>query len=672
MSHIGPFAGGAALVGSPLCEARSIGVRSQAAKHFSAGGLRVNFDSTSDNYEFPWLAPICEVRIDANGWFLGVAPCAIVEGLAAGEFRHPRPSAGKLGTAKAYARLGLGDVLSCFAFLLKGEPREVWERQIAQGSDLSVNCFDFGSSQIGIIAHLTPAHEEGVGISGAGAAECGRDLVVRVRPAALDLAEEIERLSSERAEAAVAGLSGDSSKSDRCFEQIQAIGKEYLARLDLCIAKSLNELGFGSPDELADALSDARTAGQWVSRFLAKNGNRLARDGKYLLWVVRDPEDGEWLAVIAYSPREDVPALVECIAAAKVLVPAAFRDPLLSEQRPPESAARISALPVGIEHLEDLGLLSGLLEEVAVRISPADAETRTRQRLSERGTEALGWYQSFHVYGADAWGVYMRDEAIEDLAVWLLHRMQAKGSNGFACALPTTLRLILEHEFFHAQVDVFALTQELVGGRPLYFSYENQVYEPSLANGALEEALANWEARKTIEPFLWSLRASRSIDQVGIDETLKFVEEVFDHSPKGYRDWRIGANPLAFRAQAAQIVSGKSRPAPPLPPIEGMLRQTPGVLEFQGSVPIWTTHLSALGGALFATPSLREAQRLLRSRGFRPDSGRGKGGHIMWFAQDGGKGFPLPTRDPLSWTVYSNLLDLLGISRKEHLAARQA
>lgn len=77
-----------------------------------------------------------------------------------------------------------------------------------------------------------------------------------------------------------------------------------------------------------------------------------------------------------------------------------------------------------------------------------------------------------------------------------------------------------------------------------------------------------------------------------------------------------------------------------------------------------------LADMLFASPAVREAEHLLRHYGFAPDSGRGKGSHIVW-KDARGRMFPLPQRDPLSLGVFHSLLRFLGLSKREYLTLRQ-
>jgi hypothetical protein len=112
------------------------------------------------------------------------------------------------------------------------------------------------------------------------------------------------------------------------------------------------------------------------------------------------------------------------------------------------------------------------------------------------------------------------------------------------------------------------------------------------------------------------------------------------------------------------VFDGRLHPDEPLPPVEGLLADIPGMVFQKADIPIYMTYRTPLADALTWCPPRRLAEQALRRKGFKQDKARGKGSHELWKAEDG-RMFPLPGRDPLSIGVYTNLCRLLGTNKRE-------
>jgi predicted RNA binding protein YcfA (HicA-like mRNA interferase family) len=295
-------------------------------------------------------------------------------------------------------------------------------------------------------------------------------------------------------------------------------------------------------------------------------------------------------------------------------------------------------------------------------------ERQARKVISVKGTEALGWYQSFHKYDESVWGIYLDDFTISHIALDLRDRLAEANANGYADyakALRAMIWLVAAHEWFHAQVDAAALLRELASSKPCFRAYFRHVYQQTINHPtALEEALANYEALKFVQQRLQELV---TLEQWTVEEravSLQFIQDLFDASPPGYADFRKGADYLNRRRLATQVFDGRLHPAEPLPPVEGLLADLPGMVFKKADIPVYMTYRTPLADALTWCPPRRIAEKALRSKGFEAYPERGKGSHVLWKNKEG-RTFPLPRRDPLSIGVYTKLCHVLGANKRE-------
>ena len=154
-------------------------------------------------------------------------------------------------------------------------------------------------------------------------------------------------------------------------------------------------------------------------------------------------------------------------------------------------------------------------------------------------------------------------------------------------------------------------------------------------------------------------------DPAGLE---RIVVDWLDLSPPGYSDWRIGDQHDAWRRLANEVRSG--RPAEHSKkrdriPYEGLLHSQLIDLRLD-DVPMFFVGRGAVADAYYSTPSRREVIKVLRLSGYNAIPGRGKGGHELWQGPDG-RSFTVPTRDPLSLTVFGSLLHHFGWTKKQYL-----
>lgn len=315
-------------------------------------------------------------------------------------------------------------------------------------------------------------------------------------------------------------------------------------------------------------------------------------------------------------------------------------------------------IPVDLEDALDPALFAGL---------ELDAKDRSdvRSNVEEAGTEALGWYQPFHEYDEEHWGIYLRTAAIVTLGDELRNLMIQQNCPDSGEAYHLVTRMIVEHEYFHARYETYGLSLESTITKSAYRPNCQAIYESKLGTSqCYEEALANYEAHTKICRILRAWQAQRNWDPIHCSVVQQIFEQMFDLSPKGYRDWHIGSDPLIWRKLANEARFGIADPAGDMPHLENELREYPQRLLTLDAIPIYLTNEANISDRLFATPKRREVEKLLKDHGYSPKSGEWS--HTKWVSPSGSH-FALPRKDPLSHIVFHNLLRHLDMTKRDYL-----
>lgn len=323
----------------------------------------------------------------------------------------------------------------------------------------------------------------------------------------------------------------------------------------------------------------------------------------------------------------------------------------------------------------DLSDLGGALDDLSLDDDRLDERAgEVKGAISDGGFEAFAWYQSWHIWNEETWGIYLDAGALDRYALSLHADCKAAGvvcSQDLAAHL--AINLIYEHELFHARVEAGLAWMELSALQPRYKRYKSNVYNAlEFSPDWLEEALANWAS------WAWfqspSTRAVLSDMGGDPDKLAPIIESSLDLSPEGYKEWRKGEDLLVRRLFMGQLASGRERPDLQRLglPIESLLdgpypfdlRTSDVPFRFVGSGQIAERLLS--NPAIFNVPTRREVEKVLKFFGYEHEKARGKGSHEGWIKP--GKGtFPLPTRDPLSQKVFRALLDHLGLTKQQYV-----
>ena len=430
------------------------------------------------------------------------------------------------------------------------------------------------------------------------------------------------------------------------------VEKEFLERfLDALPAASLLRV----PTDAYTVTTD------WIEAQFTGKGRPLAESHVYGTSEVFVVLCEESRLLVSYMPSPPVPILQEWMTWVRDHVPAAFASPLLSCATTPGTAPP-GIVSVAIDDLFDTARLA------EIQFDATDAEARLRNGFAEAGAEALGWYQPYHRYDEEHWGIYLHGPRVVDLGRALCDRLSAAGcptpNDGFELAV----RLVLEHELFHARMETFALGLELSGTAPIYLPYSERVYERTIrTDDALEEAIANFVAHERVDGFCAAWIKTRHWEQEHCRTVMEFIDELYNLSPPGYRNWSSAASPLVWRRLACQAAKGAVEVEGSLPPLEPILKSVSATVVELPQVAIFLAADAALADRFFSTPTRREVERLLKHRGYVPRPG--KGSHVVWKSEDGGH-FTLPSASSLSRLVFHNLLQHMGMSKEEYLVAR--
>lgn len=398
---------------------------------------------------------------------------------------------------------------------------------------------------------------------------------------------------------------------------------------------------------------------------------------------LQPPRDGEhhgqifqgtsfkYAVLLTWQPRGLLPAYPEIRAALQCQLAKAFKNPRSSSVSPPEIPGEIEVLETSgsvesISHINDADInrLSDL------RIQNNDFPERVKNGksiLKEHGFEAIGWYQSHHIWDEDTWGIYLHAEKLEDMACMLHDELSKAGEHSQGLAVLLAVNLVYQHEFFHAKVDACLSWLELSSMQAKFLKYQSNVYHAMKGTDEwLEEALANWLSMAWLKIQLPQLKAQGLVRD--IEAVKHVVSAVLDLSPIGYRNWRIGDKVEAWRNFSTELSSAKPiRKTKPLPiesmltdplPFEILESDIPTLIVGKGIISDWL--LSS--PATFSTPTRREIEKALKYFGYQVNKARGKGSHEMWTGKDN-HGFPIPRRDPLSRGVFNSFLHHFGLDK---------
>jgi len=199
------------------------------------------------------------------------------------------------------------------------------------------------------------------------------------------------------------------------------------------------------------------------------------------------------------------------------------------------------------------------------------------QEISQKGTEALAIYVSFHNPLPDAsWGIFLLGEPMwrlrEEIRQLLLGGDLSREVTDQADWLASDL--VKYHEYYHFRVDLYTLHQELILRKPLYLPYMDHVY-PMVwcTSDCFEEALANLALRDHARN-----PARRRFRRLALVPRgwYKYAVDFCNKQPPGYRDYRRPRE-LMKQGLGGQLYFGSSTTLLPAPQSEWVGLHPPGL-----------------------------------------------------------------------------------------------
>lgn len=209
-------------------------------------------------------------------------------------------------------------------------------------------------------------------------------------------------------------------------------------------------------------------------------------------------------------------------------------------------------------------------------VEPENIKNRrkeARETLRSGSFDALAWYQPWHLWNEDKWGIYVDAQKLDNLTLLLLDDLRAiaPSRTAHSWAARLALGLVIAHENFHMTTEAASSWMELTSGSARYLKYRKKVYEHLQGTSNwLEEALANWTS------WAWAHRtllASGALLQTGsISKLMHAVESLLDLAPAGYRDWRKGNSIATWRHFSNQLAQASAEFEPRPAPTESVVR----------------------------------------------------------------------------------------------------
>lgn len=409
-------------------------------------------------------------------------------------------------------------------------------------------------------------------------------------------------------------------------------------------------------------------------RLVEESGWLPPREGVLEGLIVLSAEN-EHQYIVSWQPYAGLPAYPEVRWTLQKRMPSVFIKPRYTKPSNPLINASENGSAVAVlvsdnssDWLSDLSGLQANDENFSERVS------RVRAGLSQQGFEAIAWYQPYHLWSEDSWGIYIDAAKLDDLALAVFSecRQQRARRNYDLCA-QIAFGLIYHHEIFHARIEASLSWLEINAGRSKYRNYQKHVYQQlSGTDDWLEEALANWTSWQWSRQFLNQTNLTDSHD---IQKLNNVVEATLDMSPAGYNNWRSGHQVASWRRLTTQMVKGVAIISPRrLLPLESILaeslpydlKQSDIPMHFVGQGDI-TDRIQTLPSVI-NVPARKEIERALRYFRYNLQSAGGKGSHEKWLGPDN-RAFILPQRDPLSRGVFKTFLDHFNLDKMTY--ARQ-
>lgn len=410
---------------------------------------------------------------------------------------------------------------------------------------------------------------------------------------------------------------------------------------------------------------------------IAASGWPPSRDGNYA-GILPGAAGRRSQGLVSWEPHIGLPSYPEVRWAVQKRLPAALRKPRIEQMGKPKFGTGTQPVQDSVQ-VHGFDPVSNDLKDALddLQLDQSDFRNRVddvRKDAKGHGFEAIAWFQPYHVWTEETWGIYFDARKLDDLALSFLDDFKSarvQGSHSLAALL--AFGLTYAHELFHARVEAALSWAEINAQQPRHLRYKERVYQALRETPEwLEEALANWSAWDWFKaPGIQSLVARMASNAEGLD---RVVEASLDLAPPGYLEWRLGDQPGTWRTFANQLSTGnpKSNPTGIGLPLESAL-SGPLPYDFQpDDIPLRFVGSGVISDRLqshpatFNVPPRRELERALKHFRHNLDASGGKGGHQKWTGPDQ-RAFILPTRDPVSTGVFKTFLHHVGIDKATYV-----
>ncbi|MCA3121330.1 MAG: hypothetical protein ING90_01690 [Rhodocyclaceae bacterium] len=410
---------------------------------------------------------------------------------------------------------------------------------------------------------------------------------------------------------------------------------------------------------------------------IVASGLPPSRDGNYA-GILPGAAGRRSQGLVSWVPHISLPSYPEVRWAVQKRLPAALRKPRIEQLGKPKFDTGTQPVHDSVQ-VNGFDPVSNDLKDALddLQLDQTDLRNRVddvRKDAKAQGFETIAWFQPYHVWTEETWGVYFDARKLDDLALSFLDDFKSArvhGSHSLAALL--SIGLTYAHEMFHARVEAALSWAEINAQQPRHLRYKERVYQALRETPDwLEEALANWSAWDWFKaPGIQSLVARMASNADGLD---RVVEASLDLAPPGYQEWRLGHQPGTWRTFANQLSTGNSKitAAGIGLPLESALTG-PVPYDFQpADIPLRFVGSGVIADRLqshpatFNVPPRRELERALKHFRHSLDASGGKGGHQKWTGPDQ-RAFILPTRDPVSTGVFKTFLHHVGIDKATYV-----
>lgn len=410
---------------------------------------------------------------------------------------------------------------------------------------------------------------------------------------------------------------------------------------------------------------------------VAGSGWPPSRDGNYA-GILPGAAGRRAQGLVSWVPHTGLPSYPEVRWAVQRRLPTALRKPRSEQMGKPKFDTGSQPVDDSVQ-VQGFDPTSNDLKDALddLQLDQDDYRDRVddvRKDVKGQGFEAIAWFQPYHVWTEETWGIYFDARKLDDLALSFLDDFKSArvhGSHSLAALL--AFGLTYAHELFHARVEAALSWAEINAQQPRHLRYKERVYQALRETPDwLEEALANWSAWDWFKaPGIQALVTRMASNADGLDHV---VEGSLDLAPAGYQEWRLGHQAATWRTFANQLSTAnpKINATSIGLPLESALTG-PLPYDFQpADIPLRFVGPGVIADRLqshpatFNVPPRRELERALKHLRHSLDASGGKGGHQKWTGPDQ-RAFILPTRDPVSPGVFKTFLHHVGIDKATYV-----